>query len=318
MAAAPEVRISRRSFLVSTTAATSFALVAPRQLFAQKDGLVQTARKTAADATVTVQKLRGNISVLMGAGGNIAVLPGRDGKLLIDAGFAGARPKITSALAAISADPIKHLINTHWHFDHTDGNEWVHSAGAVIVAHTNTRKRLATSTRVEGWDFTFSPAPEGAIPTEIFDDERQIKINGANLALKYYGPAHTDGDISVHFSEGDILHTGDTFWNGYYPFIDYSTGGSIDGMIRATEASLDRITTSTIVIPGHGKVGDKGQLTFYRDLLAGTREKVATLKKQGKSVDEVVAEKPTAVTDAEWGGGFMTPRQFIALVYQGV
>src|SRR5215471_19634548 len=144
----PDPSISRRRFLASASMATTSVLLAPRTLFAQAEGLVQTARKTAADATVTVQKLRANVSVLMGAGGNIAVLPGREGKLLIDAGFAGARPKIADALAGISSDPIKHLINTHWHFDHTDGNEWLHSAGATILAHENTRKHLSENTRV--------------------------------------------------------------------------------------------------------------------------------------------------------------------------
>src|SRR5215468_9266089 len=249
------VCVSRRYFLASASAATTVALLAPRKLFAQGEGLVQTARKSAATATVTVQKLRGNVSVLMGAGGNIAVLPGRDGKLLIDAGFAGARPKVTSALASISSDPIKHLINTHWHFDHTDGNEWLHSAGAAILAHANTRTHLANTTRVEGWNFTFPPAPSGAIPREVFDDERTVKLNGTTIALKYYGPAHTDGDISVYFTDADAFHVGDTFWNGYYPFIDYSTGGSIDGMIRATEANLARVTDKMIVIPGHSAVG---------------------------------------------------------------
>src|SRR5262249_11530405 len=150
-----DANISRRRFLVSTGMATTVALLAPRHVFGEDEGLVQAARNSAASSTITVEKLRGNISVLMGAGGNIAVLPGRDGKLLIDAGYAGARPKITSALASVSSDPIKHLINTHWHFDHTDGNEWVHSSGATILAHTNTRKHLSTTTRVEGWNFTF-------------------------------------------------------------------------------------------------------------------------------------------------------------------
>src|SRR5215813_4731060 len=153
-----DVPISRRRFVASASSATVLALLGPRKLFAQKEGLVQTARRTAAAETVTVQKLRGNVSVLMGGGGNIAVLTGRDGKLLVDAGFAGARPKITDALASLSPDPIKQLINSHWHFDHTDGNEWLHSAGAAILAHTNTRKHLSTTTRVEGWNFTFPPA----------------------------------------------------------------------------------------------------------------------------------------------------------------
>src|SRR5262244_372772 len=310
--------ISRRRFLVSTSMATGLALLAPRHLLAQDDGLVQTARKTAAAANVTVQKLGGNVSVLLGAGGNIAVLPGTDGKLVIDAGFAGARPKVTAALASISSDPIEHLINTHWHFDHTDGNEWLHSVGAAILAHTNTRKHLSTTTRVEGWNFTFEPAPAGAIPAEVFDDERTLKLNGTTIALKHYAPAHTDSDISVHFTDSDILHVADTFWNGYYPFIDYSTGGSIDGMIHATDANLAKVSDTTIVIPGHGEVADKSQLSFYRDLLVGTREKVAALKKQGRLLDEIVATKPTAATDAKWGNGFRSPKDFIGDVFQGV
>jgi glyoxylase-like metal-dependent hydrolase (beta-lactamase superfamily II) len=238
--------------------------------------------------------------------------------VLIDAGFAGARPQITGALAGISSEPVRHLINTHWHFDHTDGNEWLHSVGAAILAHTNTRKHLSTTTRVEGWKFTFEPAPAGAIPAEVFDDERTLKLNGTTIALKHYAPAHTDSDISVHFTDRDILHVADTFWNGYYPFIDYSTGGSIDGMIRATEANLSKVGDTTIVIPGHGEVADKSQLSFYRDLLVGTREKVATLKKQGKSLDEIVAAKLTAATDEKWGNGFRSPKDFIGDVFQGV
>src|SRR5882762_9542760 len=313
-----EPTISRRRFLRSTSLAATVGLLAPRHLLAQHDGLVQTARKTAAARTVTVQKLRGNVSVLMGAGGNIAVHPGRDGKLLIDAGFAGARPKIIDALASITSDPIKHLINTHWHFDHTDGNEWLHSAGAAILAQEKTRKHLSTTTRVEGWNFTFPPAPAGAIPAEVFENERIVHLNGTTVALKHYVPAHTDSDISVHFTDADILHVADTFWNGYYPFIDYSTGGSIDGMIRATEANLAKVTDKMIVIPGHGAVGDKSHLTFYRDLLVGTRDKVAALKKQGKSLDEIIAAKPTAATDVDWGNGFRSPKDFIGDVFQGV
>jgi glyoxylase-like metal-dependent hydrolase (beta-lactamase superfamily II) len=314
---------SRREFLAWTALTAASALAVPRNLFSLTDsvsisGLVEKARREAANATVTVQTLRGNVSVLIGAGGNIAVVPGRDGKLIIDAGYAGARPQIVNALAGISSDPIKHLINTHWHFDHTDGNEWLHSAGATILAHENTSKHLSTSTRVEGWAFTFPASPAGAIPSEVFSTERTLDLNGANIALKYYQPAHTDSDISVHFTNADIIHVADTFWNGYYPFIDYSTGGSIDGMIRATEANLSNITEKTIVIPGHGPVATRSDLSVYRDLLVSTRDKVATLKKQGKSLDEIIAEKPTAAYDAKWGGGFMSPRMFNGLVFEGV
>ena len=235
-----------------------------------------------------------------------------------DAGFAGAGPKISNALASLSSDPIRHLINTHWHFDHTDGDEWLHSAGAAILAQANTRKHLSTTTRVVGWNFTFPPWPPGAIPEEVFEAERTVQLNGTTIALKHYAPAHTDSDISVLFTDADIFHVADTFWNGYYPFIDYSTGGSIDGMIRATEDNLAKVSDRMIIIPGHGAVGDKSQLAFYRDLLVGARERVAALKKQGKSLDEIVAAKPTAATDAKWGNGFRSPKDFIGDVFQGV
>jgi glyoxylase-like metal-dependent hydrolase (beta-lactamase superfamily II) len=197
-------------------------------------------------------------------------------------------------------------------------NEWLHSAGAAILAHENTRKHLSTTTRVEGWDFTFPPAPAGAIPTVVFGEEQTVQLNGATIALKHYPPAHTDSDISVHFTDADVFHTGDTWWNGYYPFIDYSTGGSIDGTIRAAEANLTKVTDKMIIIPGHGPVGDKSQLTVYRNPLVTVRNKVATLKKQGKSLDEIIAAKPTAAYDAKWGGGFMPPAFFTGLVFEGV
>src|SRR4029077_20526601 len=182
--------------------------------------------KAGETANITVQALRRNVSALIGSGGNIAVLPGDDGKLIIGSGFAGTRGKIVDALSSLSSDPIKHLVNTHWHFDHTDGNEWMHSAGATITAHENTRKHLSISTRVEDWNFTFPASPAGAIPTEVFNADKTLRLNGATIAVKYYGSAHTDGDVSVYFAEADVLHTGDTWWNGYFPFIDYSTGGS--------------------------------------------------------------------------------------------
>jgi glyoxylase-like metal-dependent hydrolase (beta-lactamase superfamily II) len=315
--------IDRRQFLVSTSFAVAGALLSSRELFAMSDpvsasGLVQKARERAATATIKVQSLRGNVSVLTGSGGNIAVLSGRDGKLLVDAGYAVARPKIAGVLAGISSDPIRHLVNTHWHFDHTDGNEWLHAEGATILAHKNTRKHLSTTTEVKGWDYTFPPAPAGAIPAEVFSDARTLHLNGATIVLKYCQPAHTDGDISVHFTDADILHAGDTFWNGYYPFIDYSTGGNIDGMIRATEANVAKATDKTIVIPGHGPVTDKSHLIVYRDMLVAIRENVAALKKQGKSPDETIAAKPTAVYDAKWGNGGMTPALFTGLVYSGI
>ena len=310
--------VSRRDFLATTVIATAGVWLMPRRLFAAAESPVITIRNAAKTAKITVTKLRDNVSVLEGSGGNIAVLTGRDGKLLVDAGIPGTRARITEALASLSNDPVKYLINSHWHFDHTDGNEWLHSIGAEITAHENTRKHLSTTTRVEDWNFTFPPAPAGALPTKVLNNEQTLHLNGATLALKYYPPAHTDSDISIEFTDADILHVADTFWNGHFPFIDYSTGGSIDGMIRAAEANVARVNEKTIVIPGHGPIGDKAKLVEFRDILVTIREKVAALKKQGKSRDEVVAAKPTANYDAKWGGFVINGDFFTKLVYAGV
>jgi glyoxylase-like metal-dependent hydrolase (beta-lactamase superfamily II) len=272
-------RLSRRHFLAAASLTAATAWLAPIRLAAEQEsgGIVGLIRREAATADITVTPLRRNIHVLMGSGGNIAVLTGPDGKTLVDAGIPASRPRITETLARLSADPIKHLINTHWHFDHTDGNQWLHEAGATIIAHENTRKRMSTRQRVEGWNHTFPPSRVEALPTEVFTSEKTLSLSDTTLLLKYYGPAHTDTDISVHFAEADILHVADTWWNGYYPFIDSSTGGSISGMIRATEANLARITNRTILIPGHGPIGRKSDLLEYRDMLVRIRDRVSML-----------------------------------------
>jgi glyoxylase-like metal-dependent hydrolase (beta-lactamase superfamily II) len=311
-------KISRRQFVFAGGLSVAAAWLTPSALVAQEDLLVSNALKEAATAKITVQALRRNISVLLGAGGNIAVLSGPDGKLLVDAEIVSARPNVSEALASINADPIKQLINTHWHFDHTGGNEWVHQAGASILAQENTRKHLSKNTWVEGWHYNFLAPPAGAMPSTVFQEDHTLHMNNATLALKHYEPAHTDSDISVHFLEADIFHTGDTFWNRNYPFIDYSTGGSIDGTIRAAEANVAKVTDKMIVIPGHGVVGGKADLILFRDVMVDIRDKVAALKKQGRSLAEIVAAKPGARTDAEWGNGFWTPAKFVGSVFQGV
>jgi glyoxylase-like metal-dependent hydrolase (beta-lactamase superfamily II) len=310
--------LTRRNFIAAAGAAAAAIAFAPRSLFAESKNIVLTMIAEASKSTITTYPLRRNISVLEGSGGNIAVLTGRDGKLLVDSGFTVSKPRIAEALNRLSSDPITQLLNTHWHTDHTDGNAWVHDAGAQITAHLNTRKHLSTSTRVEGWDWTFPPAPSGAIPSVVFDEEHRLQHNETNISLKYYGHAHTDSDVSVLFEEAEVLHVGDTWWNGIYPFIDYSTNGSIDGMIRATEQNLRAISDKTIVIPGHGPVGNKARLTEFRDMLVTIRDNVATLKKQGKSVSETVAAKPTAAYDAKYGQFLITPAFFTALVYSEV
>src|SRR5438105_4734807 len=309
--------ILRRRFIASAGLTATVVCLVPYRVFGAEENLVTASRKAGETANITVQALRGNISALIGSGGNIAVLPGGDGKLIIDSGFLGTRSKIADALSNLSPDPIKHLVNTRWHFDHTDGNEWMYSAGAVITVHENTKKHLTTSTQVEDWNFTFPASPAGAIPTDLFTTDKTLHLNGITIALKYYGPAHVDGDISAYFVETDVLHTGDTWWNGHYPFIDYSTSGNIKGMIKAAETNLAKVTEKTIVIPGHGKIGGKSEMTEYRDMLITIHDRVAALKKEGKSLEEIVATKPTAVYDSKWAGSFITGDVFTKLVYAG-
>jgi glyoxylase-like metal-dependent hydrolase (beta-lactamase superfamily II) len=279
-------------------------------------GPVEKIRQAAATEPMTVQRLRGGINVVVGSGGNVAVLPGPDGVLLVDSGIVGRR--VAESVAGISEAPVQHVINTHWHFDHTDANAWWHSHGAVITAHENTRKHMATTTRVEDWDFTFPPAPQGALPTSLFSGEQSLQVNRMKIEMKHYEPAHTDSDISVYFPEVDVLHVGDTLWNGVYPFVDYSSGGSIDGTIRAAEDNLARVSADTIVVPGHGPVGSKAELSEYRDMLVAVRERVAALKKEGRPLADVIAARPTATFDAVWNWPIIDSGFFTRLVYQGV
>jgi glyoxylase-like metal-dependent hydrolase (beta-lactamase superfamily II) len=315
--------LSRRGFCLccigGAASAAAGGWLTPRQAFAEARGLVSLIKDSAAVSPIVTHRLRNNISVLEGSGGNVAVLTGPDGKVLLDAGIGVSRPQVTSALAGLGADPVTHLINTHWRFDHTDGNAWLNSVGAKIIAQENTPRHLREVQRVEDWDYNFLPLPPEGIPTEVFANDRILKLNGASIALKHYGSAHTDSDISVTFTEADIVHVADTFWNGIYPFIDYSTGGSIDGMIAASDANLAATTDNTIIISGHGKaVGNKAGLSEFREMLVAVRENVAALKKQGRSRDETVAAKPTAAFDAKFGQFVIDPGFFTRLVYEGV
>jgi glyoxylase-like metal-dependent hydrolase (beta-lactamase superfamily II) len=313
--------LSRRGFCLCCLAA-SFAArgwLTPGEAFAQARNIVDMIRSAAANAEIGVHRLRGNISVLEGSGGNIAVLTGSDGALLVDAGITASRPRIMEALASLDAGSIRHLINTHWHFDHTDGNAWVNGEGSTILAHDNARKHLMSAQRVEDWNFDFPASPTAAIPTETMSDDKTVDVNGTTLLLKHRPNAHTDGDITVAFSQANVFHTGDVYWNGIYPFIDYSTGGSIDGKIRAVEAILASIDDETIVIPGHGQpVSNKSELKNYHDMLVAIRGNVVALKKKGLSLDQIVADRPTADFDAKWGKFVIGPDFFTKLVYEGI
>jgi len=323
----PQV-LSRRGFCICCAVAAGLGAngrwFSAAEAATEPRDIVDLIRDYAAKTPIQLHKLRGNVTIIEGSGGNIAVLTGADGKVFVDAGITGTRPRILEAVNSLSRDPIKHLINTHWHFDHTDGNQWLNEQGAAILAHENTHKHLLSAMRVEDWEYSFPAPPLAAVPSEVFASEETLNFNRSTLHLKYYGPAHTDSDISVTFAEADILHCGDTFWNGFYPFIDYSSGGSIDGMISAAEANVAAVSDKTIVIPGHNMPGhaspvsNKTELASFRDMLVAIRANVAKLKQQGRSIDETIAAKPSAAFDAKWGQFLITPAFFTKLVYEGV
>jgi glyoxylase-like metal-dependent hydrolase (beta-lactamase superfamily II) len=274
--------------------------------------------KAAVTAPIDTTPLRGSLSMLSGSGGNITVLTGKQGKLMVDAGIAVSRPRIEAALAAISSAPIKYLIDTHYHWDHTDGNPWVHEDGATIIGTAGTVARVSRSIRVDDWDFTFPALPAGGVPTEVLKANKTYHFDGQTVEVILVDPAHTDTDLYVVFKEARVVSLGDLFWNGVYPFIDNENGGGIDGMIKADDTILATLTDDMILVPGHGPVGTRKQFQDFRNMLAGIRDKVSALKKQGKSRDEVVAAKPTAPWDAVYGKFVIDPDFFTRIVYDGL
>jgi glyoxylase-like metal-dependent hydrolase (beta-lactamase superfamily II) len=267
---------------------------------------------------VTVQPLRGNLSMLEGSGGNITALAGPSGFFLVDTGIAVSKPMIVEALRSIGPGGIRTAVDTHWHWDHADGNEWVLADGADVIAHRNAVKRLTETIRVVEWEHTFTPKPRRALPNVVISSDRTLKAEGETISIRHYSTGHTDGDLSVYFEKADVLAVGDTFWNGQYPFIDYVGGGSIDGAIAAANANLAMSTAHTIIVPGHGPVGDRAAQMEFRDMLVTIRDRVAELKRQGKTLDEVQAARPTADFDAKWGRSIISGELFTALVYRGV
>jgi glyoxylase-like metal-dependent hydrolase (beta-lactamase superfamily II) len=312
--------LNRRSFLGMGFAAGAAAL-APRWIIGQAaagNDRVNQMRAGAASTPIKTTKLYDNLYLLQGAGGNMAVQTGPDGKLLIDSSFSTAVPKIREAMDALSKDPAHLLINTHWHIDHTDGNEGMHAAGFSILAHSETRMRLSRPSEIKLFGMSLPAAPDGALPTTVFDNWMRLWSNGDSLELQHFNPAHTDTDIYIHFDKADVLHMGDAWFNGMYPFIDESSGGNINGMIEAAERGLHFAGPAMKIIPGHGPLGSRKELQASRDMLAMVRDRVAALKKTGASEQEVAAKKPTADLDSTWAKGSFAPDMFVGIVYRTV
>jgi glyoxylase-like metal-dependent hydrolase (beta-lactamase superfamily II) len=310
--------INRRNFLQLGLAASAAAML-PRSMNAQAttaSGSAAQPHASAATTPIKTTKLYDNVYLLQGQGGNMALQIGPEGNILIDASFAPAVPRILEAIAAVSKDAPFALINTHWHGDHTGGNEGIHAARYTIFAHENTRVRLSTPQTMKLFHSTTPAAPVGAWPTITFADTLHIWRNGDALDLVHLAPGHTDTDIYIHFQKANVLHAGDVWFNNFYPVIDEGSGGSIGGMIRAAEIVLAVAGSDTKIIPGHGPLGTKAEYQSFHDMLATVRDKVAALKASGASEQEAIAKKPTANLDAVWGKGFIKPDVFTGVVYR--
>ncbi len=263
-----------------------------------------------ADVQIRATRLSDGVHVLAGRGGNIGVSSGDDGVFLVDDQFAPLTEKILAALAEITDRPVRFVLNTHWHFDHTGGNENLGDRGALLVAHENVRRRMTAGQLIEGLEIDVPPAAPGALPVVTFTDSVTFYLNGDTLDAFHVPPAHTDGDAIIRFRAADVVHMGDVFWNRAYPFIDVSSGGSVQGVIRAVERVLSWIGPDTQVIPGHGPVTDRAGLEAYYAMLVTVRSRVRDLIAEGASETDVLAAGVTAEWDAEWGDPELLVRTF--------
>jgi len=267
---------------------------------------------------VKATALQGGVYVITGAGGNIGLSTGKDAAFLVDDQYAPLTPKLLAAVAGVTPKPIRFVVNTHWHFDHTGGNENVGKTGAVLVAHDNARRRMSTGQFIEFLKRTEPPAAPAALPVVTFSDSVTFHLNDDEIVAFHVGPAHTDGDVVVYFSKANVVHMGDTFVLNGYPFIDLSSGGNANGVIDAADRVLALCNAQTKVIPGHGgPVADCPTLKAYRDMVATVRERVRVAMRGGKALAEIQAMKPTAEYDATHKGT-RSPDDFVGFVYRSL
>jgi len=262
--------------------------------------------------------LADNVYGLAGGGGNIAFSVGEDGVLLVDSAYAELVEKTTAAVKAVSNRPIRLVVNTHWHFDHAGGNEELAKGGAIIVAHENVRKRMSEDRHITVIDRDVPASPDAALPVITFAESLTFHWNGDEVRVLHVPNAHTDGDSIVYFRKANVLHVGDTWFNGMYPFFDVNAGGSLDGLVKALDRALTLPDEETKIIPGHGPLSNAVELKRYRDMLATVRDRVRALAEQGKSRAEIIAAKPTKEFDGKWGNSWLDADTWVGLIYDGM
>jgi len=280
--------------------------------------LPAAAQQDFSQVEIKTTKLGDTTYLMEGAGGNLGLSIGADAVFLIDDQFAPLSEKIQAAIAKLTSKPVKFILNTHWHFDHTGGNENFGRAGAIVVAHENVRKRMSSEQFIEFLKMTEKPSPKGALPIVTFAGSVTFHLNGDEMRALHVPRAHTDGDAIVHFVKTDVIHMGDIYFSGMYPFIDTSSGGSIEGVISGCDRALAIAGDATKIIPGHGPLSNKAELKAYRDMLATVAQRIGKLVADGKSVEEIAASRPTADLDEKWGKGFIKPDQFAQMVAHNI
>jgi glyoxylase-like metal-dependent hydrolase (beta-lactamase superfamily II) len=262
------------------------------------------------NVVIETTDLGGGIHMLKGRGGNIGVCVGDDGVFAIDDQMAPLTDKILAAISKLSPKPIEFLVNTHYHGDHTGGNENMGKAGVLLIAHENVRERLRT-----GSGRTPAASPE-ALPVVVFTDAVTFHWNDEEIHVFHVSKAHTDGDAIIHFKNANVIHMGDTFFNGSYPFIDTDGGGSVKGLLAAIDHALPLSDANTKVIPGHGTLSDREGLRFYRDMLGTIAQRIKAAIEEGKSLEEVKAANPSGDWDEDWGNAFISPEALVETIYQ--